>query len=193
MKRFILAALLAALAVPLYGQTVRERVDLPTADQSQMFWSTLVTTGSDESIHLQSMFRSDPVLQRLLKETRYRPRSSSDAFYRTRLQAAVGTAPLFMLQCPDGGVVYKCTKGNIPATSKQLLAGIKRELAKFRCHPQPKPTPTPTPTPTPELTPLVPDTEPLEPEGGSSLLLNAILVALGLGGGAAGKYFTRRG
>ncbi len=190
MKRFMLAAVVAALAVPLYGQTVRERVDLPTADQSQMFWSTLVTTGSDESIHLQSMFRSDPVLQRLLKETKYRPRTAGDAFYRTRLQSAVGMAPLFMLQCPDGGVVYKCTKGNIPADSKQLVAGIRRALAGFRCHPQPKPTPQPQPQP--DATPLIPDTEPVEPEEGSSFLLNAILVSLGLGGGAAGAYITRR-
>ncbi len=198
MKRFMLAAILAAIAVPLHGQVVAERVDLPTAEREQMFWSTLVSDGSGkhetaESARLQSMFRSDPVLRRLLKETKYRPRTSGDAYYRTRLQAAVGSAPLFMLQDPNGGVVYKCIKGNIPATSKQLVAGVKRELAKFRCHPQPKPTPTPTPKPTPDVTPLIPDTEPLEPEGGSSFLLNAVLVALGLGVGAAGGYVTRKG
>ncbi len=184
MKRFLLAVVLTAMTVPLYGQ-VMERVDLPTAEREQMFWSTLVTDNSEASRHLRAMFR-DPVLAKLLRDTRTNDYRSDSAYYVSKLKTQIGSAPLFLLQCPDGGVVYKCTADTIPASAKLLVEAIKRELEKRRCHPTPAPSPDPEPTPEP----IIPDTEPVEPEGGS-WLIHAALIALGLAGGAAGGYISR--
>jgi len=187
MKRLLLAAVLMAMALPLYGQGVSERVDLPTADQEQMFWATLVYDNSAEAKHLQTML-ADPALRQLVADTHYRPRKATDTFYRTRLQANVGDAPLFMLQAPDGAVVYKCRAGNIPSNATSLRSAIKRALAKFRCKPKPEPAPD---TPAPVVTPIIPDTEPEPKEPAGSWLASILTVVAGLGLGAGGGYISR--
>ena len=188
MKRFVLAAVLVAMAVPVFGQGIMERVDLPTAEREQMFWTTVVTDGSRESNRLVIMLR-DPALRQLLQDTRYKPRTTADVFYREKLQLVVGNAPLFMVQDPDGAVVYKRAAGNIPSNASTLVRELKRELTAFRCQPKPDPAP-PVEPPNLPVKPVIPDTEPVEPEG-ESFLLHAILVALGLAGGAAGGYVAR--
>ncbi len=192
MKRFMLAAVLVAMAVPLYGQGVMERVELPTAEREQMYWSTLVTDSSEASRHLRAMFVSDPTLVKLLKDTRTNDYRPDDVYYVSKLKSQIGNAPLFLLQDPDGGVVYKCTANTIPSNSKILVAGIQREL-KRRCRPKPDPAPTPPPDVTPDE-PLIPDTEPVEPEesDGKPLWMNALLIALFGATGAGARYYTRK-
>ena len=149
-----------------------------------MFWTTVVLDRSAEAASIRHMLK-DPVVVRIIADTRYKDYKASDVYFQEKLRPWTGLAPVIAVQDPKGNVVYKRSKGNIPRSASELVAGIKRELAAFRC---PKPKPDPPIVPKPEVPDaVIPDTAPVEPEG-SSLLLHGILMAVSLAVGVGGSY-----
>jgi len=188
MKRFAVAVvLLLAVAGTVQGQyqggvfNVGEVVELP--DIGGMYWATFVHDGSQPSRVLQSYLETNPVLADMCQNrTRFKSRAAGDTFYVQRLQPRVGGPPLFMLQTPDGGVIFKCSGANVPSSSNELVAEVKEGIRRWKADGMPRegiqtyspgmtgrlrPCPCPTPQPGPAPGPVqpidpIPDTDPDE-------------------------------
>jgi len=221
MRRFAVAValVLVSFAGMAQGQyqggvfNVGEVVELP--DIGGMYWATFVHDGSQGSRLIQQHLETNPVLADMCQNrTRFKSRAANDVFYVQRLQPRVGGPPLFMLQTPDGGVIFKCSGTNVPSSSGELVAEIKEGIRRWKADGMPRrgiqtyspggmlgrPCPCPKPSPVQPVQPVqpldpIPDTDPDEmasPDGGPGAMAWVLAAIAGFILGPAFGYLRDR-
>lgn len=116
---------------------VREMVPLPNIEGA--YWTTFIDDGSPYARRLSVHLASDPVLSDLIRhKTRFVHRPANDPFFMEKLRTSVGAAPCFMLQTPDGGIIYRVNGPDVPATGIAMVDDLKRHVAKWKSMGQPK-------------------------------------------------------
>jgi len=189
--RLLIALLAIALLCCQCAAQVAERVDLPNLEGA--YWSTFVNDGSPDAQRIASHLATDPRLRDLVRKTRFKPRPATDPFFVEKLRPAIGDAPVFVLQTPDGGIIYRVNGPDVPATGREMADQVVAHIAKWRSMDCPKtanlcPRPRPKP-PTPPVKPI-PDVIPdqVAPAAGFPPWLWAVVVCGGFVGGFGFHY-----
>jgi len=193
----ILFFAIALLYSPCFGQ-VAERVDLP--DIAGAYWSTVVADESPDARRLLTHLARTPALRDLVRKTRYQSRSAADPFFVEKLRPTIGDAPVFVLQTPDGGVIYRTNGPNIPATGQEMADQVARHVAKWRemgcpkvCNLCPRPRPPKPPAPPAPVKPIpdvIPDQVAPADAGFDAKWIAAAFAAFL--GGAGLSYYRKR-